>query len=535
MLSLDKNAIILAAGKSTQFAPFTYEKPKGLFIVRNEVLIERQIEQLLEAGVSDVYIVVGYMKEKFFYLEQKYSQVHLIVNNTFGTDGNVSSLYSASEYLDNTFVCCADHYFLENPFLDGNDDNIAYRYCAYFEGNFREFSVDYSNSNVITGCYVGGSDKMAMTGPAYFNESFSERFRELLENEINDFGISNMSWEEFYAYHIRDLTLNMKSGDSSNLLEFESIEDLRQFDSDFLLNVDSKIISNICNTLDAHPNEIKDIEIVQAGLTNVSFKFTIKDIPYIYRHPGGTADNLIDRQSELYVQRKAKEVGIDKSVIYMDPSGWKLSYFVRNIVECDFLKNEDQLRMGMEYIHRTHSIPLSDEVKIFDDVCEGKKLMKIASATKGDLFDEFKDIIAKVERLNTLVEMEREKYSIELVISHNDVYEPNYIATANNELFLIDWEYAGINDPLNDISCIIARYDYSEEIREMILEAYYGRKLTDLEHRHARAQAVLCSFYWFCWGLYKGSVGDDDGFFFLPSYRYLVSHIDEALESYDEI
>ena len=65
---------------------------------------------------------------------------------------------------------------------------------------------------------------MAMTGPAYFNESFSERFRELLENEINDFGISNMSWEEFYAYHIRDLTLNMKLGDSSNLLEFESIE-----------------------------------------------------------------------------------------------------------------------------------------------------------------------------------------------------------------------------------------------------------------------------------------------------------------------
>lgn len=74
------NAIILAAGKSSSFAPFTYERPKGLFRVKNEILIERQINQLIEAGIKDIYIVVGYMKEKFFYLEQKYPQVKLLVN-----------------------------------------------------------------------------------------------------------------------------------------------------------------------------------------------------------------------------------------------------------------------------------------------------------------------------------------------------------------------------------------------------------------------------------------------------------------------
>ena len=68
MHNIKRNAIILAAGKSSRFAPFTYEKPKGLFVVRGQVLIERQIEQLIEADVSPIYIVVGYMKEKFFYL-----------------------------------------------------------------------------------------------------------------------------------------------------------------------------------------------------------------------------------------------------------------------------------------------------------------------------------------------------------------------------------------------------------------------------------------------------------------------------------
>ena len=61
-----KNAIILAAGKSNRFAPFTYERPKALFSVKGEILIERQIKQLREANVKDIYIVVGYMKENFF-------------------------------------------------------------------------------------------------------------------------------------------------------------------------------------------------------------------------------------------------------------------------------------------------------------------------------------------------------------------------------------------------------------------------------------------------------------------------------------
>ena len=121
---MKKNAIILAAGKSNRFAPFTYEKPKGLFCVKGEILIERQIEQLISAGVDEIIIVIGYMKEKFFYLEQKYKEVKLIVNNTFASKGNIYSMYVAREYLKNTYICCADHYFIENPFVDNNSYNL---------------------------------------------------------------------------------------------------------------------------------------------------------------------------------------------------------------------------------------------------------------------------------------------------------------------------------------------------------------------------------------------------------------------------
>lgn len=317
------NAIILAAGKSNRFAPFTYEKPKGLFRVKGEILIERQIEQLQQAGVSEIYIVVGYMKEKFFYLEQKYG-VKLIVNNEFGKKGNLYSLYVTREYFNNTFICCADHYFIENPFTYNNTDNHSYRACTYQAGKFREFAVKCSDADVITAMSVGGYDSLAMVGPAYMNVKFSQTFRGLMEKEIADFGVASMFWEEFYAKHIEQLTFYKREFKPEQILEFDSVEDLRVFDSEFLINVDSEIIANICNTLHCQPNDIMDISVINAGLTNVSFAFTVeseqKSIKYVYRHPGGTAGNLINRQAELFAQMSAKDIGIDKSVIHMELS-----------------------------------------------------------------------------------------------------------------------------------------------------------------------------------------------------------------------
>lgn len=531
---VNKNAIILAAGKSSRFAPFTYERPKGLFRVKGEILIERQIEQLLKAGIKDIYIVVGYMKEKFFYLEKKYG-VTLIVNNQFGKKGNLYSLFAAKEYLANTYICCADHYFLSNPFVEQNIDNHSYRACAYQKGKFREFAISVSDADIITDLEVGGRDSLAMVGHAYMNEKFSSRFKQLMVAEINDFGIASMFWEEFYKKHIQELSFYMKEYAIGDILEFDNIEDLREFDSEFLFNIDSEIIANICNTLHCNPNKINNIEVINAGLTNVSFAFNVGDTKYVYRHPGGTAGNLIDRKAEFFCQMAAKEIGIDKSVITMEVSGWKLSYYVKSARNCDFEKNPEQLRRGMDYLHQLHGIQYDRNIKIFDDVEEGKKLMKIASATKGNLFREFAVEIEKIEKLYTYVKNDAKRLKYGLVPCHNDVYEPNFLYDENGEIYLIDWEYAGLNYEANDICCITCRYDWSEEQINKYFTAYMGRKLTDDEHRFYWAFHCICGFYWFSWGLYKGSVGDDDGFFFLPAYRNFTGYIDRALESYKEL
>ena len=73
------NAIIMAAGTSSRFAPLSYEMPKALIEVKGEILIERQIRQLQQAGIRQIIVVVGYKKEQFEYLNNKFGVV--IVEN----------------------------------------------------------------------------------------------------------------------------------------------------------------------------------------------------------------------------------------------------------------------------------------------------------------------------------------------------------------------------------------------------------------------------------------------------------------------
>lgn len=519
------NAVILAAGRSQRFAPLTYEMPKGLFKVQGEVLIERQIEQLREAGVTDITIVVGYMKEKFFYLDEKYG-VKFVINNTFNNKGNINSLYAVRDSLKNTYICCSDHYFVDNPFLE--EPEHSYRATAYKEGEFREFAIDISNEGVITGFHIGKPDSLCMIGHAFFSESFSKKFVELMEREINDFGIQNMFWEEFYARHMTELTMFSKPYDLNNVLEFNSITDLRAFDKDFLLNINSDIVHNICNVLECGPNDIKNIEIIQKGLTNVSFKFDVFGKTYVYRHPGGSAENIINRESEVYSQNKAKELGIDKTLIHIDVAGWKISHFVDDTVETDLEHNDKQLAQVCEYLRILHSCEF-ETVRFFDCVDEAKRLIGLACKTKGNLFEEFKDIIADVDRLKELVVAD----NFPKVLSHGDIYSPNYLFTRSGEIYMIDWEFSSVADIANDVSGMVTRYDLDDAQVNRYLLAYFGRPLTFNEYRHYIGYFGIDSLYWLSWGLFKGSIFEDDGFFMLDAYKNCKRFCKAAFEMYE--
>lgn len=98
-----KNAIILAAGYGMRMVPNNTEVPKGLLEIHGEPLIERLIKQLQEVGITDIYIVVGYMRERYEYLIDLY-QVQLIVNMEYSSKNNLHSLAKVLPYLSNSYI-----------------------------------------------------------------------------------------------------------------------------------------------------------------------------------------------------------------------------------------------------------------------------------------------------------------------------------------------------------------------------------------------------------------------------------------------
>ena len=160
-----ENAVILAAGRSSRFAPISYEKPKGLLSVRGEILIERHIRQLREAGINEIVVVVGFKKEMFFYLEEKFG-VHIVVNPEYATRNNNSSLMKVRELLGNTLICTSDIYYTENPFRQYVwKSYYAVEYC---EGPTNEWCVSTDKTGRIVDVKVGGADSWYMTDQAYF-------------------------------------------------------------------------------------------------------------------------------------------------------------------------------------------------------------------------------------------------------------------------------------------------------------------------------------------------------------------------------
>lgn len=250
------NAIIMAAGTSSRFAPLSYEKPKALIEVRGEVLIERQIRQLREAGIEKVVVVTGYKAEQFEYLKDKYGVV-LINNPYYLTRNNNSSIYAAREYIKNSYICSSDNYFITNPFESDVDE--SYYAAVYMEGQTGEWCI-LEEDGWIKDVKVGGQDSWVMLGHVFWSESFSRSFLHILEDEYEWPETADKLWETIYIEHINDLPMKIRKYPADFIFEFDTLDELREFDDSYISNTRSEILTKIAGELGVEEKEIRSVK-----------------------------------------------------------------------------------------------------------------------------------------------------------------------------------------------------------------------------------------------------------------------------------
>ncbi len=247
------NAIILAAGMSSRFAPLSYETPKGLLEVRGEVLVERQIRQLRQAGVEQVVLVTGYRAEEFAYLKEKYG-VTLVHNPEYDTRNNNGSIYAAREYLGNSYICSSDNYFVENPFEDQVEG--SYYSAVYAPGETAEWCIQTDAEGWMQNVTVGGRDSWVMLGHVFWSKQFSQTFLQILEREYHRPETVGKLWETIYIDHIRELPMKMRKYPAGAIFEFDTLDELRQFDASYQQNTRSAILRRAAAQLGCQESQL---------------------------------------------------------------------------------------------------------------------------------------------------------------------------------------------------------------------------------------------------------------------------------------
>ncbi|MDR2467440.1 MAG: NTP transferase domain-containing protein [Spirochaetaceae bacterium] len=515
------NAIILAAGTGSRFVPLTLEKPKGLVRVHGIPMIERQIEQLKECGISEIIIVTGFLKEKFDYLAAKY-HVTFVHNPAYARRNNLSSLYYARDYLKNSYILSSDNWMSENIFHEYEER--SWYSCVYNTGVTKEWCVTVDAEDRLQSVVVGGHDSWVMYGPVFFTEDFSRAFSPKIAEYYCKNGTENYMWENVFIDEIKNplFTLYINRQNAQTVFEFESVDELRTFDSSWNGAAESRHLALLCDLFSVHDYEITALHRVKEGMTNRSFSFCVHNTPYIFRVPGEGSNTLINRVQEKSCYDAVQQLGIMDKIVYFDTvRGEKISFYYEDAHNtcADNPQDVQDSCALLRTLHHSgicvaHTFDIGAEIARYISLCIERNV--INSVQYISMNERLKPLVTTLQQMN-----------INNALCHIDCNPDNFIRLKDGTLRLIDWEYAGMCDPLIDCAMYAIYSAYDEAAALSFLNVYLQRDACAAEKMRLFGCMCLGGFLWALWTEYKKSFGIEFGNYGSRMYRYTNTIIED--------
>lgn len=513
-------AVILAAGRKEEFG-----KPVAFLEINEKLIIDRFMDILSENGIEKVIIVTGYKSEYYEEYAKNKNNIVLIKNNKYKWTGTMTSLSMVKDVIDDDFL------LLENDMV-------------FEERAIREILKNKHRDCMIITSESGSGDEALVEIRDGYVYRMSKDIHQFNKIDGEMIGISKISYEVFekmleqfkyninpylnYEYMLMDIGREYKIG-------YHKIDDLVWSEIDSIKHYD-RFIHRTYNKLLRKEQEIKistikdklikilevdndDIEEISpaGGMTNKNYLVNITGDEYILRMPGNGTESMINRVNEKHNSTLANELDIDTDILYFDEvSGIKISKLIEDAetINSQTAKREENMELIASILRKLHNsgVEFKNEFNVFKEVEKYEYLLEKA---KGKNFDDYKEVREKVMNL----ENELEILGIDLRPCHNDTVPENFIK-GKDSLYLIDWEYSGVNDPMWDLAAHIIECDFDEDEEELFLQKYFNTDYVEEKYKRKILIYKICQdFLWSIWTNLKEAKGDDFGSYGIDRYN----------------
>lgn len=223
----------MAAGLGSRMAPLTEKTPKPLIKVNGVRMIDTVINALHKNGIFEIYVVVGYLKEQFYHLENRYSGLKVVENPYYKTCNNISSLYTVRDKIENSIILDGDQIIYNPEILTPYFERSGYN-AVWTDSDTDEWLLTAKNG-IITHCSrTGGRGGWQLYSISRWSKEDGKRLKTHLELEFESNKNTDIYWDDVALFcHPKEYSLGIFEMKKGDIVEIDSLKELKEIDGSY--------------------------------------------------------------------------------------------------------------------------------------------------------------------------------------------------------------------------------------------------------------------------------------------------------------